>query len=313
MASLFIDKSGSSARFTCANSYLFDSNMTSSPLELLSEHTCFGGVQRFYQHASSTIGLPMRFSVFLPAQAQQGVVPALIFLAGLTCNEETFMTKGGAQRYAAAHGLALIAPDTSPRGANIPGEAQSWDFGLGAGFYLDASQAPWAANYRMESYLIQELLPTIAQHLPVDGSRLGISGHSMGGHGALTLALKYPDLFRSVSAFAPICAPTQCPWGQKAFTGYLGADSSLWQAHDATAVMARQTKAPFPHGILIDQGLTDKFLAEQLHPHLLEAACTQVGQPLTLRRHAGYDHGYYFVSTFMADHVAHHANAFASV
>ena len=286
--------------------------MTASPLELVSEHACFGGVQRFYQHASQTVGLPMRFSMFLPAQAQQGPVPALMFLAGLTCNEETFMAKGGAQRAAAAQGLALIAPDTSPRGANIPGETDAWDFGLAAGFYVDATQAPWAAHYRMESYLIQELLPTISQHLPVDGSRLGITGHSMGGHGALTLALKYPDLFRSVSAFAPICAPTQCPWGQKAFTGFLGANTADWQAHDATVLMARQTQAPFPHGILIDQGLDDKFLADQLHPNLLQAACSAVGQPITLRRHAGYDHGYYFVSTFMADHVAHHAQQLAS-
>ncbi|OYT91653.1 MAG: S-formylglutathione hydrolase [Burkholderiales bacterium PBB3] len=283
--------------------------MPTTPFETLSEHACFGGVQRFYRHASSTIGLPMRFSVFLPAQAAQGPVPALVYLAGLTCNEETFMTKAGAQRYAAEHGLALIAPDTSPRGADIPGEADAWDFGLAAGFYIDATQAPWATHYRMESYLVQELLPTLLEHLPLDGARLGITGHSMGGHGALTLALKYTDLFRSVSAFAPICAPTQCPWGQKAFTGYLGADTTTWQGHDASALMARQSAAPYPQGILIDQGLADKFLAEQLHPHLLEAACAQIGQPLTLRRHAGYDHGYYFVSTFMADHVAHHAAA----
>jgi S-formylglutathione hydrolase len=281
--------------------------MALSALETISEHACFGGVQRFYQHASKTIGLPMRFSVFLPAQAKQGAVPALVYLAGLTCNEETFMAKGGAQRYAAEHGLALIAPDTSPRGANIPGEADAWDFGLAAGFYVDATQAPWASHYRMESYLVHELLPTITLHLPIDGNCLGITGHSMGGHGALTLALKYRDLFRSVSAFAPICAPTRCPWGQKAFTGYLGADTAGWQAHDATVLMARQTEAPFPQGILIDQGSADKFLPDQLHPHLLEVACAQVGQPLTLRRHAGYDHGYYFVSTFMADHVAHHA------
>ena len=283
--------------------------MQTSLIELISEHACFGGVQRYYQHASSTIGLPMRFSVFLPAQAAQDSVPALVYLAGLTCNEETFMTKAGAQRYAAEHGLALIASDTSPRGANLPGEADAWDFGLAAGFYIDATQTHWATHYRMESYLVHELLPQLSMHLPIDGTRLGITGHSMGGHGALTLALKYPDLFRSVSAFAPICAPTQCPWGQKAFTGYLGADTAAWQAHDATALMARQTRAPFPAGILIDQGLGDKFLAEQLHPHLLEAACAQVGQAITLRRHAGYDHGYYFVSTFMADHVAHHAAA----
>lgn len=283
--------------------------MTSSAVELISEHACFGGVQRFYRHASAAIGLPMRFSVFLPAQAQQGPVPALVYLAGLTCNEETFMTKAGAQRAAAEQGLALIAPDTSPRGANVPGETESWDFGLAAGFYLDATQAPWATHYRMESYLIQELLPLVSQALPIDGKRLGITGHSMGGHGALTLALRHPGVFRSVSAFAPICAPSQCPWGQKAFTGYLGAEPSVWQAHDATALMVSKAAAPFPGGILIDQGLADKFLAEQLHPHLLEAACAQIGQPLTLRLHAGYDHGYYFVSTFMADHIAHHAAA----
>ena len=283
--------------------------MPTNPFEILSEHACFGGVQRFYRHASSTIGLPMRFSVFLPAQAAQGPVPALVYLAGLTCNEETFMTKAGAQRTAAQHGLALIAPDTSPRGASIPGEADAWDFGLAASFYLDATQAPWTTHYRMESYLIQELLPKLLENLPLDGARLGITGHSMGGHGALTLALKYTDLFRSVSALAPICAPSQCPWGQKAFTGYLGADTSTWQDHDASVLMARQTAVPYPHGILVDQGLADKFLAEQLHPHLLELACAQVGQPLALRRHAGYDHGYYFVSTFIADHVAHHATA----
>jgi S-formylglutathione hydrolase len=278
-------------------------------LELLSEHACFGGVQRFYQHASREIGLPMRFSVFLPAQAAQGPVPAVMFLAGLTCTEETFMVKAGAQRLAAELGLALIAPDTSPRGAGVAGEAESWDFGVGAGFYLDATQAPWSKHYRMESYLTAELLPLIGQTLPVDLARLGVFGHSMGGHGALTLALKHPALFKSVSAFAPICAPSQCPWGEKAFTGYLGADKTTWVAHDATALMAAQTKAPFPAGILIDQGLADKFLPTQLHPELLEAACAQVGQPLTLRQHDGYDHGYYFIATFMADHLKHHAQA----
>jgi S-formylglutathione hydrolase len=281
--------------------------MNVNPLTLLSEHACFGGVQSFYLDDSKEIGLPMRFSVYMPPQATNGPVPAVVYLAGLTCNEETFMTKAGAQRYAAQHGLALIAPDTSPRRANVPGEADSWDFGLAAGFYLDATQPPWSAHYRMESYLTQELLPLIAAHLPIDASRIGITGHSMGGHGALSLALKYPSLFKSVSAFAPICAPTQCPWGQKAFTGYLGADQSGWTAHDSTALMATQKSAPYPGGILIDQGLADKFLTEQLHPHLFEAACQAIGQPLTLRRHAGYDHGYYFIATFMADHIAHHA------
>lgn len=281
--------------------------MTASPLELLSEHACFGGVQRIYQHASSTIGLPMRFSVFLPPQANQGAVPAVMYLAGLTCNEETFITKAGAQRVAAELGLALIAPDTSPRGAGVAGEADAWDFGVGAGFYLDATQAPWATHYRMESCLLDELLPLVGQHLPVDSGRLGLFGHSMGGHGALTLALRHPERFQSLSAFAPICAPTQCPWGHKAFAGYLGEDRAMWAAHDASALMAQRSAPLFPRGILVDQGLADKFLDSQLHPHLLEAACAKAGQPLTLRRHAGYDHGYYFISTFMEDHLRHHA------
>ncbi len=278
-----------------------------TPFELLSEHACFGGTQRFYQHESNEIGLPMKFSVFLPPQASTGPVPALVYLAGLTCNEETFMTKAGAQRLAAELGLALIAPDTSPRGAKVPGEADSWDFGMGAGFYLDATQAPWAANYRMESYLTAELLPLLKATLPLDADRIGLFGHSMGGHGALTLALRHPGLFKSVSAFAPICAPSQCPWGEKAFTGYLGTDESRWLAHDASALMQQSASAPYPGGILIDQGLADKFLPEQLHPELFEAACASIGQPLTLRRHAGYDHGYYFVATFMDDHLRHHA------
>ena len=275
--------------------------------ELLGEHACFGGAQRFYRHDSTQIGLPMKFSVFLPPQAALGPVPTLLYLAGLTCNEETFMTKAGAQRLAAELGLALIAPDTSPRGAQVPGEADSWDFGVGAGFYLDATQAPWSRHWRMESYLTAELLPLLTRTLPLDAGRIGIFGHSMGGHGALTLALRHPDIFKSVSAFAPICAPSQCPWGQKAFSGYLGTDPSNWARHDATALMDGLSDAPYPGGILIDQGLADKFLAEQLHPHLFEAACASAGQPLRLRRHAGYDHSYYFIATFMADHLAHHA------
>ncbi|WP_342619901.1 S-formylglutathione hydrolase [Rhodoferax sp. GW822-FHT02A01] len=274
---------------------------------LTSEHACFGGVQRFYQHASATIGLPMRFSVYLPPQAAQGKVPAVLYLAGLTCTEETFMTKAGAQRVAAELGLALIAPDTSPRGAGVAGEADAWDFGVGAGFYLDATQAPWSRHYRMESYLMDELLPLVTDTLPVDANRLGIMGHSMGGHGALTLALRHPERFQSLSAFAPICAPTQCPWGHKAFTGYLGADTQAWQAHDASALMTQRGKPLLERPILIDQGLGDKFLAEQLHPHLFEQACVRAGQSLTLRRHEHYDHGYYFISTFMADHLRHHA------
>ncbi|NMM10376.1 MAG: S-formylglutathione hydrolase [Polaromonas sp.] len=284
--------------------------MSQAP-QLLNEHACFGGVQRFYQHQSREIGLPMRFSVFLPPQSSTAgpdtKMPALVYLAGLTCNEETFMVKAGAQRLAAELGLVLIAPDTSPRVANLPGESDSWDFGAGAGFYLDASQAPWAQHYRMESYLTSEWLPLITSTLALDSDRIGIFGHSMGGHGALTLALRHPGLFRSVSAFAPICAPSQCPWGRKAFTGYLGANESNWLEHDATALMTRKLGAPYPGGILIDQGLADKFFDLELKPHLLEEACASIGQPLTLRRHVGYDHGYYFVSTFMADHLNHHA------
>ncbi len=282
----------------------------SQPFELLASHSCFGGEQRFYRHDSAAIGLPMKFAVYLPPQATQGPVPAVLYLAGLTCNEETFAIKAGAQRLAAELGLALIAPDTSPRGEaaeSLPGATASWDFGIGAGFYLDATQEPWRTHWRMESYLLNDLLPRVAEQLPIDGERLGIFGHSMGGHGALTLALRHPGRFKTVSAFAPICAPMQCPWGTKAFSGYLGDDRTQWLEHDATVLMQHQPVAPYPGGILIDQGLADKFLADQLHPQLLEAACAAIGQPLTLRHHAGYDHGYYFVQSFMADHLAHHA------
>ncbi|WP_186045696.1 S-formylglutathione hydrolase [Burkholderia gladioli] len=278
-------------------------------LELLSFHAAFGGEQRFYRHDSAAIGLPMKFSVFLPRQAaHEGArVPALFFLAGLTCNEETFMIKAGAQRFAAEHGIALIAPDTSPRGANVPGEAAAWDFGVGAGFYLDASEAPWATHYRMESYIVDELRALVLGALPIEGTRLGIFGHSMGGHGALTLALRHPGVWRSVSAFAPIAAPMRCAWGEKAFTGYLGEDRERWKEHDASELVARSDAPRYADGILVDQGLADQFLPTQLNPEVFEAACREAGQPLTLRRHEGYDHGYYFISTFIADHLAHHA------
>ena len=284
----------------------------SDTLEQLSAHACFGGEQRFYRHASHAVGLPMRFAVYLPpralaGQSVDGKVPALLYLAGLTCTEETFPIKAGAQRLAAELVLALISPDTSPRGAGVAGEADAWDFGVGAGFYLDATQAPWSTHWRMESYLLEELLPLVTNALPIDGARLGLFGHSMGGHGALTLALRHPGRFKSLSAFAPICAPTRCPWGEKAFTGYLGPDRTSWGEHDATVLMENQPLAPYPGGILIDQGLDDKFLADQLHPHLFEAACSAIGQPLTLRRHAGYDHGYYFIQSFIDDHLRHHA------
>lgn len=278
-------------------------------MNLLSEHGCFGGVQGFHAHDSVVVGLPMRFSLFLPPQARAGRVPLLVYLAGLTCTEETFPMKAGAQRLASELGLALLAPDTSPRGAKLPGEADSWDFGVGAGFWLDAAREPWSRHWRMASWLLDELLPHVTRGFDLDGDRVGIFGHSMGGHGALTLALRHPGRFRSVSAFAPIAAPMRCPWGVKAFSGYLGEDRGQWRAHDASELMRAQTEAPFPDGILIDQGLADKFLAEQLYPEAFEAACEAAGQPLELRRHAGYDHGYYFIASFVDDHLRHHAKA----
>jgi S-formylglutathione hydrolase len=273
--------------------------------EILSEHACFGGVQRFYQYTSAAIGLPMRYAVYLPPGAEGKRLPVLFFLAGLTCTEETFATKAGAQRIAAEEGVILVMPDTSPRGAGVPGEADSWDFGVGAGFYVDATEAPWSRHYRMYSQIL-ELRQRVLAELPADPARVGIFGHSMGGHGALMLALRNPDLFHSVSAFAPIAAPARSPWGEKAFGGYLGADRAAWDDYDATALMTRAATPPFPKGILIDQGLADKFLAEQLYPDAFADACRGVGQPLELRRHAGYDHGYYFISTFVADHVRFH-------
>jgi S-formylglutathione hydrolase len=303
-----INTSHDQVQYKNQNSFLKPSPTMMEKLKPISKHACFGGTQLFYRHTSSVIGLRMKFSVYLPPQAEQGArVPAVLYLAGLTCTEETFMMKAGAQRRAAELGLALITVDTSPRDANVPGEADSWDFGVGAGFYLDATQAPWSQHYRMESYLTAELLPLIAAQQPIDPERIGIFGHSMGGHGALMLALRHPGLFKSVSAFAPICAPSQCPWGQKAFTGYLGADTSTWADHDSSLLMAAQKTVPYPAGILVDQGLDDFFLPKQLFPEALEAACQTIGQPLTLRRHAGYDHGYYFVATFVDDHLAHHA------
>ncbi|HEU6454988.1 MAG TPA: S-formylglutathione hydrolase [Roseateles sp.] len=270
-------------------------------MKTLSEHRCFGGTQRFVQHDSAEIGLPMRFALYLPPEPKA----LLVYLAGLTCTEETFTMKAGAQRLAAELGLALLMPDTSPRGANVAGESDAWDFGVGAGFYLDATQAPWARHWRMESYLLDELIPLVQQQTGL--TKTGLFGHSMGGHGALTLALRHPGRFQSLSAFAPISAPTRCPWGQKAFAGYLGDDKGAWAAHDASELMRQQAAAPYPQGILIDQGLADKFLPDQLHPEAFEAACAAVGQHLTLRRHEGYDHGYYFIASVVDDHLRHHA------
>jgi S-formylglutathione hydrolase len=276
-------------------------------METLSEHASFGGVQGFYRHASSEIGLPMRLGVYLPPQALAGArVPALVWLAGLTCTEETFAIKAGAQRAAAELGLMLVTPDTSPRDTGVPGADASWDFGTAAGFYLDATQSPWAGRWRMESYVTRELPALLAANFPWRGDGLGLFGHSMGGHGALTLALRHPGAYRSVSAFAPVAAPMQCPWGVKAFTNYLGEDRSTWAAHDATELVKSGARAP---ALLIDQGLADKFLAEQLHVDRFEAACRAAGQSLTLRRHAGYDHGYFFIASFIEDHLRFHADA----
>ena len=278
-------------------------------IETISEHACFGGVQGFYSHASTAIGLPMRFSVYQPPQAKSGSVPVLFFLAGLTATEETFAIKAGAQRLAAEYGLMLVATDTSPRNTGIAGADKDWDFGHGAGFYLDATEAPWRRHFQMETWIVSELRELILNKFAARTDRIGIFGHSMGGHGALTLALRHPQIYSSVSAFAPISAPTQCAWGEKAFSNYLGADRQTWKEHDACELM-RTGRAKFAKGILIDQGLSDKFFEQQqLRPELFEAACASAGQPLTLRRHAGYDHGYYFISTFMADHLRfHHAN-----
>jgi S-formylglutathione hydrolase len=273
-------------------------------LNLLSEHRCFQGVQRFYSHASRECATEMRFSVYTPPQALTRRVPVLYYLAGLTCTEDTFMTKAGAQRVAAQVGLMLVAPDTSPRKSRVPGDDASWDFGLGAGFYVDAVCAPWSAHYRMYSYVTRELPELVAGLEGADAQRSGIFGHSMGGHGALVAALRNPDKYRSVSAFAPICAPSQCPWGQKAFNGYLGNDARLWSHYDATSLVAMRR---YPHSILIDQGTSDKFLTEQLKPELFVTACQKSETLLQLRRQEGYDHGYYFISTFIEEHLKHHA------
>lgn len=268
-----------------------------------SQQKCFGGTIAFYNHLSDCCHCNMNFSVYLPPQVTAGQVPVLYYLSGLTCTAENFTTKAGAQQFAAKYGVAIVAPDTSPRGADVPDE-DTWDFGSGAGFYVDATQAPWAKHYNMYSYVTEELPALIAANFPIDANRQGIFGHSMGGHGALICALRNPDQFKSVSAFAPIVAPTQCPWGEKAFSHYLGDDRETWKNYDATELIQRST---FPVQILVDQGSTDSFLASQLKPQLFEAACQQVGQDLHLRYQADYDHSYYFIATFMEDHIRHHA------
>mgnify|MGYP003575044426 CR=1 FL=1 len=279
--------------------------MTTPSIERVSESRCFDGRQLVYKHASSVCACTMRFAVYLPPAAERGPVPALYWLSGLTCTEENFSVKSGAQRYAAELGLALIIPDTSPRGVNIPGEDAQMDVGTGAGFYVNATEPPWAAHYRMYDYIRDELPAVVNANLPVDAARVSISGHSMGGHGAIILGIRNPQKFRSVSAFAPIASASQSGWGQHALTAYLGADRRRWSEYDAAAVIRAK---PSRHELLVDQGMADPYLT-QLLPNELKEACRASGQRLTYRERAGYDHGYYFVSTFIAEHLRFHAEA----
>ncbi|WP_049623231.1 S-formylglutathione hydrolase [Frateuria defendens] len=275
-----------------------------SDLERLEHRACFGGWQDVYRHASSALGCAMNLAVYLPPQAQHRRLPVLYWLSGLTCTEQNFITKAGAQRYAAEHGLILVAPDTSPRGAEVADDA-GYDLGQGAGFYVDATQAPWAAHYRMHEYVVHELPALIEAAFPASAAR-AVSGHSMGGHGALVAALRHPGRYRSVSAFSPIVAPSRVPWGEKAFGAYLGADREAWKAWDACELVASaREKLP----LLVDQGDADEFLAGQLKPELLAAACHAAGHPFAWRKQPGYDHSYYFVASFIGEHIAHHAEA----
>lgn len=278
-------------------------------LEVLNGYRSFGGTQAVYRHASTATGTPMEFSIYLPPQVEEGPRPVLYWLSGLTCTWANFTEKAGAQRYAAEHGLIVVCPDTSPRGSDLPGEHEAWDFGSGAGFYIDATVDPWSRHYRMYTYITEELPAVLAANFPVDGSREAISGHSMGGHGALTIAFKNPHRFRSLSAFAPIVAPTGVPWGRKAFAGYLGADEAGWAAHDACQLAGG---SGWNKPILVDQGLADPFLATQLQPEQFEQACAAADVPLMLRRQDGYDHSYYFIATFIGEHIAFHARQLAA-
>ena len=282
-------------------------------IEKLSEHKSFDGKVGFYRHRSSINNCDMQFSVFVPAQAAETPVPVLTWLSGLTCTEETFMVKSGAQRVASNLGLMLVSPDTSPRGKNVPDDPDgAYDFGLGAGFYLNATQPPWNRHYHMYDYVTEELPDVVFAEFPGDRSRQGIFGHSMGGHGALTIGLRNPEMYGSISAFAPICNPINSPWGRMAFGNYLGnADDKegSWRQYDGTELVKSLGDKPPRREILIDQGLSDQFLDEQLHPHLFEAACREQGVELQLDRHEGYDHGYYFIATFMERHLRFHADA----
>jgi S-formylglutathione hydrolase len=273
-------------------------------MERIEHRACFGGWQDVYQHRSEVLDCEMKFAVYLPPQAATQKLPVLYWLSGLTCNEQNFITKAGAQRYAAEHGLILVAPDTSPRGDDVA-DAEGYDLGKGAGFYLNATQEPWARHYRMHDYIVDELPALIQAHFPATDAR-GISGHSMGGHGALVLALRNPGRYRSVSAFSPIVAPSQVPWGEKAFSAYLGPDRSAWSQWDASELVATATER-LP--LLVDQGDADEFLGGQLQPQRLQAACEAAGHPLQLRLQPGHDHSYYFIASFIGDHIAHHAKA----
>ncbi|MEA5583740.1 S-formylglutathione hydrolase [Nodularia harveyana UHCC-0300] len=275
-------------------------------LHLISAYKSFGGEVGFYSHFSSTCNCEMRFAVYQPPQAKQQPLPVLYFLSGLTCTEENFIIKAGAQRYAAEYGLILVAPDTSPRNTGIADEDQDGDFGSGAGFYVDAIAEPWHQHYQMYTYIVQELPSIIAANFAIQPDKQGIFGHSMGGHGALVCAIRNPQLYKSVSAFAPIAAPMRCPWGQKAFSGYLGDNQAAWLNYDASELIQ---KLGYHSPILIDQGTTDKFLTTQLFPEEFAKACKSVHQPLNLRYQTGYDHSYYFIASFIADHIRHHAKA----
>ena len=274
-------------------------------MERIGANTCFGGQQLRYSHASAVLGCDMTFSIFLPPQARQGKVPVLYWLSGLTCTDENFVTKAGAQRYAAELGIAIVTPDTSPRGEGVPDDPEeAYDFGLGAGFYVNATQAPWSDHYRMYDYISCELPALVAAEFPVDDSRVSISGHSMGGHGALTIALKNPGRFKSVSAFAPICSPLHCPWGEKALGNYLGDDREAWAQYDTCALLSLASER-LP--ILVDQGDADNFLEEQLQTPLLEQAAQEADYPMTIRMQPGYDHSYFFIASFIGEHLAFHA------
>ena len=275
-------------------------------MNVIAQYKCFGGNQYRYEHRSTVLNCDMRFAAFIPSAAENGPVPVLFWLSGLTCTDENFIQKAGAQRYAEEHGIAIIAPDTSPRGDDVADASDgAYDLGLGAGFYVNANCEPWDRHYRMYDYVVDELPTLVAKVLPLDMRRQSVSGHSMGGHGALVIGLRNPGRYRSLSAFSPICAPSKCPWGEKVFSHYLGEDRSLWEEYDATKLVL---KADIPQPILVDQGDADEFLEQQLKPELLSEACARSGYPLELRFQRGYDHSYYFIASFIGEHITFHAS-----